>query len=106
MGLLTGKYGLDNRPGGVRRFSPKFSRRGLRQVAPFLSVLRDIGRPECGTMAQASLAWLLKDPNVVVIPGAKNPRQAEENIGAAACRISDVEIRTLDEAYTRYVPGW
>ena len=106
MGLLTGKYNVGNRPGGIRRFNSKFSKKGLRQVAPFMAVLREMAKPECGTLAQASLAWLLKDPNVVVIPGAKNPRQAEENVGAAACRISEVEVSALDEAYGRFVPGW
>jgi len=106
MGLLTGKYDVNNRPGGIRRFNSKFSKKGLRQVAPFLSVLREVAKPECGTMAQASLAWLLKDPNVVVIPGAKNPRQAEENIGAAACSISDAQVKVLDDAYTKHVPTW
>ena len=106
MGLLTGKYGVGNRPGGIRRWSPKFSRRGLRQVTPFLSALREMSGPECGTMAQASLAWLLKDPNVVVIPGAKNPRQAEENAAAAACSVPDDKLAFIDDAYARFVPGW
>ncbi len=106
MGLLTGKYHVGNRPGGIRRFNRKFSRRGLRQVASFLSVLRDIADPECGTMAQASLAWLLQDPNVVVIPGAKNARQAAENAGAAACHIPEDKMATIEEAYRRYVPTW
>ncbi len=106
MGLLTGKYSVDNRPGGIRRFNSRFSKRGIRQVAPFLSTLREVGEPRCHTMAQAALAWLLKDPNVVVIPGAKNPRQAEENLGAAACRMTGKEVAVIDEAFHRYVPGW
>jgi aryl-alcohol dehydrogenase-like predicted oxidoreductase len=106
MGLLTGKYNVGNRPGGVRKFNRKFSKKGMRQVAPFLAELREMAKPECGSMAQASLAWLLKDPNVVVIPGAKNPRQAEENVGAATCHITDAEVSIMDEAYSRHVPGW
>jgi aryl-alcohol dehydrogenase-like predicted oxidoreductase len=106
MGLLTGKYDPDNRPTGMRRFQSKFSRSNLRKVAPFLDVLKDVGKPDCHSMAQTSLAWLLKDPNVVVIPGAKNPRQAEENIGAAACGITPEEITILDRAYLQHVPGW
>jgi len=106
MGLLTGKYNADNRPGGIRRFNSRFSKRGIRQVTPFLSTLREVGEPQCHTMAQAALAWLLKDPNVVVIPGAKNPRQAEENLGAAACQMTGKEVAVIDEAFHRYVPGW
>lgn len=105
-GILTGKYDPGHRPGGLRRFMPKFSRGNLRRVTPFLDVLREVGSPECGTMAQTSLAWLLRDPNVVVIPGAKNVDQLEENLGAGECVLGAEPIERLERAYQTYVPGW
>jgi len=105
-GVLTGKYGPGDRPGGLRRFSPRFTRGSLRRVAPFLDRLGSVGGIECGTMAQKALAWLLRDPNVVVIPGVKNGRQAEENLGAASCRLSEEELSSIEEAYSAHVPGW
>jgi aryl-alcohol dehydrogenase-like predicted oxidoreductase len=106
MGMLSGKYGPGNRPGGIRRFSRRFSRGNLRRVAPLLDVLGEVGEPECRTRVQASLAWLLKDPNVVVIPGAKNPRQLEENVGASGCDLDPGALERLDTAYREHVPGW
>lgn len=105
-GILTGKYHPGRRPGGLRRFSPRFTKRSLRRVEPFLEVMEQVGRPDCTTKAQVALAWLLKDPNVVVIPGAKNPRQLNENAGASSCRMDPDAVRTLDGAYGRYLPGW
>jgi len=105
-GILTGKYGPGAHPGGLRRFSSRFTRGSLRKVAPFLEQLRQAGGEDCGTMAQKALAWLLKDPNVVVIPGVKNARQTEENLGAASCSLSDEELASIEEAYRAYVPGW
>jgi aryl-alcohol dehydrogenase-like predicted oxidoreductase len=87
-------------------FTPRFSRRNLRKVAPFLEELDTIGKPECRTKAQTALAWLLKDPNVVVIPGAKNPRQLDENLGADHCRLDHDELNRLERAYSTHVPGW
>jgi aryl-alcohol dehydrogenase-like predicted oxidoreductase len=106
MGILTGKYHPGNRPGGLRRFTPRFSRRNLRRVAPFLEELDTVGKPDCRTKVQTALAWLLKDPNVVVIPGAKNPRQLDENLGADHCELDHDELNRLERAYSTHVPGW
>ena len=35
-GLLGGKYGVDNRPGGVRAVNPLFGTENLRRVEPLL----------------------------------------------------------------------
>ena len=105
-GILTGKYGPKNRPGGLRRVTPMFRKKNLRQVAPLLQVLGEVGSDHGRTMAQTALAWLLKDPNVVVIPGAKRPRQLEENLGARDLNLAPGDLERLEAAYNAYVPGW
>jgi len=105
-GILTGKYGPENRPGGLRRVTPMFRRKNLRRVAPLLKVLGEVGSDHDRTMAQTALAWLLKDPNVVVIPGAKRPRQLEENIGARDLTLAPGDLERLEAAYNTHVPGW
>lgn len=47
---------------------------------------------------QVALAWVLgRSPIMLPIPGTSNPRHLEENIAAAALRLSAPEIRQLDE---------
>lgn len=98
MGLLTGKYGLDNRPGGARRFGPRFSTANLTAARPVLARLRTIGEAHGGkTPAQVALNWLIYQ-GALPIPGAKNARQAEQNAGALGWSISDAEADELSGA--------
>src|SRR5215475_675372 len=47
---------------------------------------------------QVALAWVLeRSPIMLPIPGTSNPRHLEENIAAAALRLSEQELRQLDE---------
>jgi len=43
-----------------------------------------------------SLAWLIRMPNVVAIPGASSVRQLEENAAAADLTLGEDEIAQLD----------
>jgi len=101
-GILTGKFAPDGPPGGFRANKPRFSREALLAVQPVLKALDEAARAHGKTMAQASLAWLLKDPNVVVIPGAKNLRQLEENVGGADWKLDSDELASIEEAYRVY----
>ena len=101
-GILTGKFTAGNPPGGFRARKPRFTRAGLEAAVPVLEALEAAARAHGRTMAQAALAWLLKDPNVVVIPGAKNRRQAEENVGGADWSLSGAELARIEEAFASY----
>lgn len=68
-GLLGGKYGVHNRPGGVRAANPLFGTENLRRIEPLLNVLRDVATTVGAKPAQVALAWLLTLPGVVAIPG-------------------------------------
>ena len=96
-GVLTGKYRDGKRPKDrVRAAEDLFRPANLRATAPLIRELRKIGRAHGKTPAQAGLAWLRRHRNVVPIPGAKRPSQAEENAGAAGWSLSAREIRNLD----------
>ena len=61
-GLLGGKYGVDNRPGGVRATNPLFGTENLRRIEPLLQTLRDVATHVDAKPAQVALAWLISLP--------------------------------------------
>jgi aryl-alcohol dehydrogenase-like predicted oxidoreductase len=97
-GLLTGKYKAGVRPTGLRRFLPKFRGKGLEALAPVVGLLREIGERYGRSPAQVALRWLIENDSVLPIPGAKNGRQAADNAGALAFRLSADEVAALDQA--------
>jgi aryl-alcohol dehydrogenase-like predicted oxidoreductase len=99
-GLLTGKYHKDpallERMSGWRKASMK---RNLERTRPLINTMEEIASTHGATVAQVALNWLInfKGEIVVTIPGATKVRQAEENAGAMNFRLTDDEIKWLDE---------
>ncbi|WP_169983157.1 aldo/keto reductase [Microbispora sp. H10836] len=104
-GLLSGKYGPQtvfseddhrnfNRQGEAFDVGETFS--GVEYGVGLQAVDRLRGLvPEGMTMAQFALRWIIDQPGVsVVIPGARNPGQAEAN--AAAARFPALPAETHD----------
>lgn len=87
-GLLGGKYGLNNRPGGIRATNPLFGTENLARIEPLLNVLRQVAADVDAKPAQVALAWLLHLPGVVAIPGASSVEQLEFNVAAAEIELS------------------
>ena len=99
MGALTGKYSTAVKPRGLRRFmSPNFRGRGIQAVQPVVELLRLIGERYSKTPSQVALRWLIENPLVLPIPGAKNGRQAIENAGALTFSLTPEEIEALNQA--------
>ena len=98
MGVLTGKYTPENPPAGIR--GRTYNRSYLGRVQPLIALLREIGDAHGKTTAQVSLNWTICK-GAVPIPGAKNARQARENIGALGWRLDDGEVAALDAASDR-----
>jgi aryl-alcohol dehydrogenase-like predicted oxidoreductase len=96
-GLLTGKYGRGNIPEDLRARYGIFNRRSLRRAPAIVDSLKELGQHHGATPAQVALAWLLKDPQVVVIPGARSVEQLEANAAAADLALSPEEVRRLDQ---------
>jgi aryl-alcohol dehydrogenase-like predicted oxidoreductase len=103
-GLLGGRYGVDNRPGGVRAMNPLFGTENLRRVEPLLGVLREVAAAHDARPAQIALAWLLGLPRVVVIPGASGVEQMEFNAAAAEIDLADDEQAALTAAARAFTP--
>ena len=96
-GLLGGRYGLNSKPNGFRRYTPRFSNEYLIKARPLLARLSEIAKSYDATSAQVALAWLLKLPNVVAIPGASSTFQLEANVRAAEIELTDDQFEELKE---------
>src|ERR1700757_1931799 len=103
-GLLGGKYGLDNRPGGIRATNPLFGTENLRRIEPLLQTLRDVAKEVDAKPAQVALAWLISLPNVVAIPGASSVEQLEFNVAAADIELSEDPRAALTDAALDFHP--
>ena len=93
-GLLSGKYSAENPPPGsrARRYA-----RILPNIQPLLKLITIIGQDHGGkSNAQVALNWAICK-GALVIPGAKNAAQAEENAGALGWKLTDEEMARLDE---------
>lgn len=103
-GVLTGKYGLGDRPTGTRAadkdrsgFMEAFLRR---DVLDRVEKLRPLAQELGCSMAQLALAWCLRRPNVSsVIVGVTRPDQIDDNVKASGLRIpAEIEAR-IDELF-------
>jgi aryl-alcohol dehydrogenase-like predicted oxidoreductase len=103
-GLLGGKYGVNNRPGGVRVINSLFGTENLRRIEPLLQTLRDVAAQVDAKPAQVALAWLLSLPNVVAIPGASSVEQLEFNVAAADIELSADSREALTAAARSFRP--
>ncbi|OBF66872.1 oxidoreductase [Mycobacterium sp. 852002-51971_SCH5477799-a] len=103
-GLLGGKYGVDNRPGGVRAVNSLFGTENLRRVEPLLQLLRDVAKDVDAKPAQVALAWLISYPGVVAIPGASSVEQLEFNVAAADIELPTASRDALTEAALAFRP--
>ncbi|PSC73909.1 pyridoxal chloroplastic [Micractinium conductrix] len=104
LGMLTGKYSMDDPsslPGGPRGFLFKQVLPGLQ---PLLQVMGEIAARRRKTMSQVAINWCMCQ-GTVPIPGAKDLAQAKENLGALGWRLSDGEVRALNEAADRVPRG-
>jgi|HubBroStandDraft_1064217.scaffolds.fasta_scaffold63920_2 aryl-alcohol dehydrogenase-like predicted oxidoreductase len=103
-GLLSGRYGPDHRPGGMRASTSAFLPENLRRIEPLLGVLREVAAAHDASSAQVALAWVIRRPNVIVIPGASSVAQAESNAAAADLELTDAEDEALLAAAEAFHP--
>jgi aryl-alcohol dehydrogenase-like predicted oxidoreductase len=97
-GALTGKYSAAKKASGLRRFLPNFSRKAMGALQPVIALLRQIGERYSKTPSQVAIRWLIENPIVLPIPGAKNSGQAIENAGALTFSLTPEEVEALSQA--------
>ncbi|HYS31777.1 MAG TPA: aldo/keto reductase, partial [Streptosporangiaceae bacterium] len=104
-GLLSGRYDKASRPkNSVRANSALFLPENLDRAAGLIAALRQVAEAHSATPSQVALAWLIRNPVVVAIPGASTVPQLESNAAAAEIDLTDEEYRTLADESSRFTP--
>jgi aryl-alcohol dehydrogenase-like predicted oxidoreductase len=103
-GLLGGRYDAENRPAGAaRRMNPLFLPENLERATGLIQALRDVASAHDCKPAQIALAWVIRRPNLVAIPGASSVEQLESNAAAADIELTDDEDRRLSDEAERFI---
>ncbi len=109
-GLLSGKFSRENqKPEGSRRSEFDFPIVDKERTWKILDAMAPIAQAHDCSPARISLAWLLAKPVVTsVIIGAKRLDQLQDNIAAVDLKLTEDEIKQLDEVSTLppEYPGW
>jgi len=95
-GLLTGKFDINRvAENDWRHRAPEFKEPNLTANLDLVEGLRPIAEKYGKTVAQLSVAWVLRRPEVTsAIVGARRPSQIEETVGASGWEI---EAEDLDQ---------
>jgi aryl-alcohol dehydrogenase-like predicted oxidoreductase len=101
-GFLSGAIGSidDLAPDDFRRHNPRFQGENFAKNLELVAQVNDVATAKGVTASQVALAWLLaKGDDVVPIPGTKRVKYLEENAAADDVRLTDVELRALEDAF-------
>ncbi|MBB3086182.1 aldo/keto reductase [Geodermatophilus sabuli] len=109
-GFLSGQIrSLDDlAPDDFRRRNPRFQGEAFARNLELVDRVREIADEKGVTGGQLALAWVMAqsgrdrgdgaNPTIVPIPGTKRVGYLEENAAAADVRLSDDDLRRIDEA--------
>ena len=100
-GFLTGevKRAEEYPEGDYRRGDPRFQGANFAANMQAAELVRKIAQSKNVKPGQIALAWLLeKGDDVAPIPGTKRRKYLEENVAAAAVKLTSKEVQELDQA--------
>lgn len=106
-GVLTGKF-HDNpeliKKTGFRKSTSQFKSAGLKKSRPLIMSLKELALKYEVTAAQIALNWVINfhGDTVFAIPGATKEIHVKENTGALSFRLSDEDMKRLDEESAIY----
>jgi aryl-alcohol dehydrogenase-like predicted oxidoreductase len=100
-GFLTGKIDENTTfdSSDFRNIVPRFTPEARKSNHVLVDLLRQISGRKKATAAQIALAWLLAQKSwIVPIPGTTKLARLEENIGAAAIKLTSEDLSEIDSA--------
>jgi len=100
-GFLTGAVTPERLAAGdFRASNPRFVGEAFDANLALVDVVRGLAEAHGATPAQVALGWVLaQGADVVPIPGTRRERYLEDNVGAAALRLSDDDLAALDRTF-------
>ena len=103
-GFLTGKINEETKfdKTDFRNIVPRFTPEARQANQALVDLLGEIAARKKTTAAQIALAWLLaQKPWIVPIPGTTKLHRLEENIGAAAIKLTADDLRNIEDALAK-----
>ncbi|KAF9473042.1 Aldo/keto reductase [Pholiota conissans] len=99
-GMLAGKFkSFDDIPeGDSRKLTPRFGPANFPNIMKIVNGFEELGAKLNATPAQVCLAWLLaQGDDIIPIPGTKQIKYLQENLGALDIKLSDEEVKEVRE---------
>ena len=96
-GIMTGqiKSPDDFEPGDLRRRFPRFSPENFPKNLELVARFQETATRKGCTPGQLTMAWLMAQGDVFPIPGTKNIKYLEENVGAVHVDVTADEERAV-----------
>ena len=98
-GFLTGRFKtIDDLPADdYRRQSPRFQGANFQRNLDLVAKINELARRKGVTASQLALAWVLaQGDDIVPIPGTKQMRYVDENLGATSVTLSAQELAEIN----------
>jgi aryl-alcohol dehydrogenase-like predicted oxidoreductase len=99
-GFLTGRFRTfeDLPEGDYRRNSPRFQGENFQRNLDLVEQVEEIAQRKQCRPARLALAWLLaQGEDIVPIPGTKQRRYLEENVGALGVELTPADLEAIEE---------
>ena len=99
-GFLSGRFksAVDFPEDDFRKFHPRFQGENFQKNLDLVREVERMAEAKGCTTAQLALAWVLaQGEDIVPIPGTKHIRYLDENIGALDVKLTDEDLKRLDE---------
>jgi len=85
--------------GDYRKGDPRFQGENFKANMRTAGIVAEIAKSIGATASQVAIAWLLqKGDDIVPIPGTKQRKYLEENVGAVNVSLSPENVRKLNES--------
>lgn len=104
-GLLTGKMPADRefKKDDGRFGDPRFSAENIKRVNALLEKhLKTVSEKHDASYGHIAIAWLLRNPKVIALCGARNKEQAIENVKAGNIDLDESDIKKVDDFIKEY----